>query len=89
LQVNRNSIEQLREVPKPNLTDDSFVISRLTFQARYRWEIAPLSDLFVVYTRGGNTPGSTFDDYSGMFAEAWSEPVLDTLVVKLRYRFGT
>jgi hypothetical protein len=89
LQVNRNSIEQLREVPKPNLTDDSFVISRLTFQARYRWEIAPLSDLFVVYTRGGNTPGSAFDDYSGMFAEAWSEPVLDTLVVKLRYRFGT
>ena len=33
---------------------DDFAISRMSFQARYRWEIAPLSDLFFVYTRGGN-----------------------------------
>lgn len=89
LQVNPNRIEPLREVAKPNLTDDSFVISRLSFQARYRWEIAPLSDLFIVYTRGGNLPGSAFDDYSGLLSEAWSEPVVDTLVVKLRYRLGS
>jgi hypothetical protein len=42
-----------------------------------------------VYTRGGNLPGSAFDDYSGMLSEAWSEPVVDTLVVKLRYRLGS
>ena len=89
LQVNPNRTEQLHEVAKPNLSDDSFVISRMSFQARYRWEIAPLSDLFVVYTRGGNLPGSAFDDYSGMLSEAWSEPVVDTLVVKLRYRLGS
>src|SRR5690606_23642367 len=89
LQVNPNQIEQLHEVAKPNLTDDSFVISRLSFQARYRWEIAPLSDLFIVYTRGGNLPGSAFDDYSGLLSEAWSEPVVDTLVIKLRYRLGS
>ena len=61
----------------------------MTFQARYRWEIAPLSDLFVVYTRGGNVPGSQFDDYSGLLVEAWQEPVVDTIVIKLRYRFGS
>ena len=33
-----------------------FTISRLMTQPRYRWEIAPLSDLFVVYTRGSNEP---------------------------------
>lgn len=89
LQVNPNRVERLNEVTKPNLTPDDFSISRLTFQARYRWEIAPLSDLFVVYTRGGNLPGNTFDDYTGLLHQAWTDPVVDTLVVKLRYRFGS
>ncbi|ALO45974.1 DUF5916 domain-containing protein [Pseudohongiella spirulinae] len=89
LQVNPDRIEPLRQVPKPNTVSDNFTISRMVFQARYRWEIAPLSDLFVVYTRGGNTPGSLFDDYTGLLRESWSEPVVDTFVVKLRYRLGS
>ncbi len=89
LQVDPNRLTELREVAKPNLTPDDFTISRMTFQARYRWEIAPLSDLFIVYTRGGNVPGNTFDDYSGLLVEAWSEPLVDTLVIKLRYRLGS
>jgi hypothetical protein len=76
-------------VPKPNAKSDDFIISRMTFQARYRWEIAPLSDLFVVYTRGANVPNTMFDEYGGMFMEAWNEPIVDTLVVKLRYRIGS
>jgi hypothetical protein len=89
LLVDPTRIGYLQEVPKPNLASDDFTISRMTFQARYRWEIAPLSDLFVVYTRGGNVPGNFFDDYTGLLQEAWAEPVVDTLVVKLRYRFGS
>lgn len=88
-QVNANDLDYLSVVAKPNATPDDFIISRMTFQARYRWEIAPLSDLFVVYTRGGNVPGGMFDDYGGLLVEAWEEPVVDTLVVKLRYRFGS
>ncbi|MDH7943333.1 DUF5916 domain-containing protein [Pseudohongiella sp. SYSU M77423] len=89
LQVNPDRVEELREVPKPDAESDNFVISRLTFQARYRWEIAPLSDLFVVYTRGGNVPGGLFDEYTGLLSESWQDPVVDTLVVKLRYRLGS
>jgi hypothetical protein len=89
LQVNPDRIERLRQVSKPNLNSDNFIISRMTFQARYRWEIAPLSDLFIVYTRGGNLPGTMFDEFTGLFREAWNEPVVDTLVVKLRYRLGS
>tara|TARA_R110002167_G_scaffold89012_10_gene240172 strand:- start:47132 stop:49537 length:2406 start_codon:yes stop_codon:yes gene_type:complete len=88
-QVNPNKLEHLTVVPKPNATPDDFIISRMTFQARYRWEIAPLSDLFVVYTRGANVPNTMFDEYGGMFMEAWNEPIVDTLVVKLRYRLGS
>jgi hypothetical protein len=88
-QVNPSRIEPLNQVAKPNLTSDNFSISRMTFQARYRWEIAPLSDLFVVYTRGGNLPGNTFDEYAGLLQSAWTDPVVDTIVVKLRYRLGS
>ena len=61
----------------------------MTFQARYRWEIAPLSDLFVVYTRGGNLPRSSFLTFQDMLEQSWNMPVVDTLAVKLRYRFGS
>ena len=88
-EVNPNQIEQLHQVAKPDNLNHNFSISRMTFQARYRWEIAPLSDLFIVYTRGGNIPGNVIDDYTGLLQEAWSEPVVDTFVVKLRYRLGS
>jgi hypothetical protein len=38
----------LVEGPKPPGDTDDFSISQLNFQIRYRWQIAPLSDLFVV-----------------------------------------
>ena len=41
----------LIEVAKPPGPADDFSVSQVSFQARYRWELAPLSDLFVVYTR--------------------------------------
>ena len=87
--VNPHAREYLHDVPKPNGAADDFVISRMTFQARYRWEIAPLSDLFVVYTRGGNLPRGHFLTFQDMFEQSWNMPVVDTFAVKLRYRFGS
>ena len=86
--VNPHAREYLHDVPKPNDAADDFVISRMTFQARYRWEIAPLSDLFVVYTRGGNLPRNSFLAFQDMLEHSWNRPVVDTLAIKLRYRFG-
>lgn len=76
---------------------DDFTISRLIAQLRYRWEIAPLSDLFVVYTRGSNLPNaydlddplaSPRDSFGQLYGDAFGDPLVDTLAVKLRYRFG-
>jgi hypothetical protein len=67
---------------------DDFTISRLTTQLRYRWEIAPLSDLFVVYTRGGNLPSRSDDGFGDLFHDALTDPIIDLFVIKLRYRFG-
>ncbi|MEM7221204.1 MAG: DUF5916 domain-containing protein [Pseudomonadota bacterium] len=67
---------------------ESFVINRMTAQLRYRWQIAPLSDLFVVYTRGSNVANDISDEYGELFTDALTNPVIDVFVVKLRYRFG-
>lgn len=68
---------------------DAFAISDLTVQARYRYEIAPLSTLFVVYSRGGRLPrASPRDSFGTLFSNAFSQPEVETLIVKLRYRFG-
>ena len=75
-----------RAVP---LEDEDFAISRLVAQVRYRWEIGPLSDLFVVYTRGGNLPDRTHGGFTDLFLDAIDEPIVDLFVVKLRYRFGS
>ena len=66
-----------------------FVIDRMTLQLRYRWQIAPLSDLFVVYTRGSNVEDLSVDeDFGELFRNALDQPVIDYFVIKLRYRFG-
>ncbi|MFT4714708.1 MAG: hypothetical protein ACI9HA_003725 [Dinoroseobacter sp.] len=88
-QANTSSVESLAPVAKPNTEPDDFVVSRMTFQARYRWEIAPLSDLFLVYTRGSNLPRDTFDTYADLFAQTWNQPIVDFFAFRLRYQLGS
>ena len=74
----------------PGADDEDFSLSRLTAQLRYRWQIGPLSDLFVVYTRGSSlTLDREDEDFGGLFSDAIDDPVISFLIVKLRYRFGT
>ena len=70
---------------------DDFAISRMNMQLRYRWEIAPLSDLFVVYTKNAAAPfadavGRGFGD---LFSRTFAETTGENLVLKFRYRFGS
>ena len=73
---------------KPPGPADDFNVSSLNFQARYRWQIAPLSDLFVVYTRNANESPER-GGFGNLFKEAWNNPSGDQLTVKLRYRLGS
>ncbi len=88
-QVDSQNVDFLQPVAKSDDDSDNFTISRLTFQARYRWEIAPLSDLFVVYTRGSNLPTDSFETFQDLLVQSWTDTVVDTLAIKLRYRFGS
>jgi hypothetical protein len=77
--------------PKPpGELSDSFSISDMVVQARYRWEIAPLSDIFIVYTRASDTSAALRgDDFDDLLSRAWTEPIGDQLIFKIRYRFGS
>jgi hypothetical protein len=67
-----------------------FSVSQMAFQVRYRWELAPLSDLFVVYTRFADQGRFLGDsDFQDLFKDAFDDPLGDLFVVKLRYRFGS
>ena len=73
---------------KPDGPSDSFSLSQMTMQLRYRWEIAPLSDIFLVYTRVVDQ-GSRLKSFSDTFSDGYDNPVGNTLVFKIRYRFGS
>ena len=64
-----------------------FTVSTVGLQLRYRYEFHPLSDLFVVYSRGGD--GSLADRNAALhdqFTRAWNQLNTSLLFVKLRYQ---
>jgi hypothetical protein len=64
-----------------------FTVSSVGLQLRYRYEFHPLSDLYVVYSRGGD--GSLDDREESLrdqFDRAWQQVDTSLLFVKLRYR---
>ncbi len=75
----------------PGFDDNyDFSVSQYSMQLRYRWEIAPLSDIFVVYTRLANLREALQDrSFNRVFNSAWRDPLADFLVFKIRYRFGS
>ena len=80
----------LREAERPEgVRPASFAISDVVMQARYRWQIAPMSDLFVVYNRTGRLPhGHLRGAFTSLFEDAFSTPEEEGVLVKLRIRFG-
>jgi hypothetical protein len=83
-QSNPNVLQALQPVAQPNNDPDDFVVSRMTLQARYRWEIAPLSDLFLVYTRGSNLPSDGFDTFPSLLEQSFNDRIVDTVAFRLR-----
>ena len=63
-------------------------ISELAFQIRYRYEIMPLSYLYLVYSKGGRVSlDDEEDNLSNLYRRPWNSPEKENFTVKLRYRF--
>ncbi len=66
-----------------------FNLNNLGFQIRYRYELAPLSDLYVVYSRGGfGSENDNSRDPFGLLGDAFSLRDDELFLVKLSYRFS-
>jgi hypothetical protein len=76
-----------RLVPSTVPVDD-FSASDTALQIRYRYQLAPLSDIYLVYTRGGmfrdeeNAAG-----IGNMWRNAWDDKNAEQILAKIRYRF--
>ena len=66
---------------------NAFQLSETAFQIRYKYEFSPLSNLYVVYTRGGKSSGLLSNSFERLYANAWNEQTLDKFIVKIRYKF--
>jgi len=59
-----------------------------SFQIRYKYEIAPLSNIYLVYTKGGNVFNDDKDrSTSQTFREPWNNPDNEILSLKFRLKF--
>lgn len=71
-----------------NKTVLPFDIGQAAFQLRYKYEFAPLSNVYLVYSRGGNIDLEDQDDaYSNLFQEAWSNPSNEIISIKIRLKY--
>ena len=66
---------------------DDFSVTNLGFQVRYRYELAPLSYLYVVYGRGGYRQDPLSDDTGHLLRDSFSLRDDEQLLVKFSYRF--
>ncbi len=64
-----------------------FSLRNMGFQVRYRYELAPLSDFYVVYGRGGFASDNFAAGQASQFRDAFSLRDDEQLLVKLAYRF--
>lgn len=74
-----------RAVPSTEPADD-FGVRNLGFQIRYRYNIAPLSDLYIVYNRGGYASDLGQDDPGTLFRRSFSLRDVEQGLVKVAYR---
>ena len=65
-----------------------FTATLLTLQLRYRWQIAPLTDLFVVYSRLADERFDGVLDVGDVASDTWDAPLYADFIVKFRYRLG-
>jgi len=68
----------------------SFDYAIFSAQIRYKYEFAPLSDLFLVYSRGGQVYWGVLektDSMSDLLTDSIEDRAVDRFLIKVRYRF--
>ena len=70
------------------VASSNFSVSDTALQLRYRYQLAPLSDIFLVYSRGGFFASDGGNEGpQTLFDESWRGIEVESLIAKIRYRF--
>ena len=69
-----------------NVVND-FSLSNTALQVRYRYEVAPLSNLYVVYSRGASVFDEASENVFGSFNSGFNNVNSDNFLIKFRYKF--
>jgi len=86
--INSYQLDNSGDLQTSGTESSSFSISDTAFQIRYSYQLAPLSDIFLVYSRGGFFGSDSGDKGPGtLFNEGWSGVQVESLIAKIRYRF--
>jgi hypothetical protein len=75
-----------RPVPTNDPVSD-FSLRNMGFQIRYRYELAPLSNLYIAYVRGGFGFEEFSQDVVPLLGDSFRLHDSEQLLVKLSYRF--
>ena len=85
---NSYQLDDRGDLLNSSFQSESFSYSDTALQLRYRYQLAPLSDIYVVYSRGGY-----FESESGnegardLFDNGWRLTHVESIIAKVRYRF--
>lgn len=66
---------------------EDFSLSNVAIQVRYRYEIAPLSNIYIVYSRGSGIFENSNESISNLFGPGFDNVKSDNFLVKFRYKF--
>ena len=67
---------------------DNFSLSEFAMQVRYRYELGPLTNFFIVYSRGGEFEDDSRDKrFSRLFSEGYAQSTGENLLFKIRFQF--
>lgn len=84
---NKFAIDAQQNLFDADAPASDFSNSTTRLQIRYRYEIAPLSNIYLVYSRGGESQNDLGQDNIHLFNEGWDNKTGDNFVAKIRYRF--
>ena len=86
--LNSYQLDNVGQLTASATGSSDFSVSDTAFQIRYRYQLAPLSDIFLVYSRGGFFGSASGDEGPDtLFNEGWKGVQVESLIAKVRYRF--
>ena len=86
--INSYQLSDNGNLSTSSTTSSNFSVSDTAFQIRYRYQLAPLSDIFFVYSRGGFYGTQDGDEGpKNLLDEGWKGVQVESVIAKIRYRF--